>query len=508
MSSPTETKEVSVPQEPSRPSRFLLLKSLRAQLALWYGGLLAFTLLLLSLFTLLLLRQYLTSRADAALQTHASDTASAIAATLYAYETENPNRRPTQEIEQSFIDNTDLQSWGRYVQVINPYGNPVARSDALRTIPLPRIDEALQRGLQGKPHFDTVTKLGEYPFRIATVPVVMGDRVPYLVQVGASVEGVDTALNRASNILLILTPSVFLIALLGGWFLVGRALKPVDDMTQAALTIESKRLDVRIVPPRSDNEISRLATALNAMLARLDHSFRQIERFTADASHELKTPLTSVRGEAEVALMGEHTPEEYRATLNSIIDEVDRLTSIVNNLLLLSRADAEQVLLRQEPLSLDEVAMQVYEKLEPIAHKRKVRLEMAEMEEVNMRGDALWLQQLLRNLLQNGINYTPEGGSVTLSVLNREQEGRHWGILEIRDTGVGIPQEHIPHLFDRFYRVDAARSRDQGGSGLGLNIVAWVAEAHGGTISVQSTVGVGTTFTVQLPIEAPAEEVS
>lgn len=504
MNSPAETNDVSVPVETKRPSPFPILRSLRAQLAIWYGGLLAFTLLLLSLFTLLLLRQYLTSRADTALQNHASDTASAIAATLYAYETESPNRPPTREIEQSFIDNTDLQSWGRYVQVITPYGNPVARSDALRTIPLPRLDEALQSGLQGKAHFDTVTKLGEYPFRIVTAPVVMGDHIPYLVQVGASVEGVDTALTRASNILLILTPSVFIIALLGGWFLVGRALKPVDDMTQAALTIESKRLDVRIIPPRSDNEISRLATALNAMLARLDHSFRQIERFTADASHELKTPLTSVRGEAEVALMGEHTSEEYRSTLNSIIDEVDRLTSIVNNLLLLSRADADQVRLRQEPLSLDEVAMEVYEKMEPIAHKRRVNLDMVTMEEVNILGDTLWLQQLLRNLVQNAINYTPEGGSVFLSVQNHERDGTPWGVLEVRDTGVGIPEEHLPHLFDRFYRVDAGRSRDQGGSGLGLNIVRWVAESHGGTIAVKSIVGVGTTFTISIPAQSPS----
>jgi heavy metal sensor kinase len=493
--------ENPLPQTPKPRPSLPLLKSLRAQLALWYGGLLALTLLLLSLFTLLLLRQYLTSRADTALQTHAKDTATAISAMLYAYQTENPNLAPTPDIEQAFINNSDLQSWGRYVQVINPYGNPVARSDALRTVPLPRLDEALQSGLQGQIRFDTVTKLGEYPVRVVTVPVQMPDKIPYLVQVGASVEGVDTALTRASNLLLILTPSVFFVALLGGWLLVGRSLKPVDDMTQAALAIESKRLDVRIVSPRTDNEISRLASALNAMLARLDTSFRQIERFTADASHELKTPLTSMRGVAEVALMGKKEPEEYEQVLYSIIQEVDRLTAIVNNLLLLSRADADQVRLRQEPLSLDELALEIFEKMEPLARQKNIRLDIAEMEEVNLLGDSLWLNQLLRNLLQNAINYTPEGGSVLLSIKYEPATEPPYAVIGVQDTGVGIPKEHIPHLFDRFYRVDSGRSRDQGGSGLGLNIVRWVTEAHQGTVHVESEVGKGTTFTVRLPAQ-------
>ncbi len=481
--------------------RLPFLRSLRAQLALWYGGILAFTLLLLSGFTLLLLRQYLTSRADAALELHATDTARTIAATLYRYNTENPGRPPSPDIEKSFIDNNDLQSWGRYVQIINPYGNPVARSDALKTIPLPRLDEALQDGLNTKTRFDTVRKLGEYPVRIVTVPVVMGRAVPYLVQVGASVEGVDTALTRAANLLLILTPSVFLIALLGGGTLVGRALKPVDDMTQAALTIESRRLDVRIVPPRTDNEISRLASALNEMIARLDTSFRQIERFSADASHELKTPLTTIRGEAEVALMGTKTPEEYKQTLQSIIEETERLSAIVTNLLLLARADANQVKLRQEEVALDEIAMSAYEGVEPLARRKHITLNIAEMDETPLRGDSLWLQQLAANLLQNAVNYTPEGGSVTLSVRREESEKGVFAVLAVQDTGQGIPQEHLAHIFDRFYRVDTGRSREQGGSGLGLNIVRWIAESHGGTIAVISQVGKGSTFTVHLPIQ-------
>ncbi|HZP83832.1 MAG TPA: heavy metal sensor histidine kinase [Chthonomonadaceae bacterium] len=477
-------------------------RSLRAQLALWHGGLLALTLLLLSAFTYVLLRQFLNSRADAALETYAETTAKNIAAILYHQETLHPG---TPLDEKQFVSNDDLQSWGRYVQVINPYGQKVAYSDALRTLSLPVSNETMIRGFQQhKPAtFETEYNLGEYPVRIVTVPVQMGNKVPYLVQVGASVEGVEAALQRAAVILLVLTPSIFLIALLGGWWLVGRALKPVDDMTQAALSIESKHLDLRLVPPRTDNEIGRLAAALNEMIARLDKSFRQIERFSADASHELKTPLTSIRGEAEVALMSDLSPEEYRKTLRSIVEETERLSSIVNNLLLLSRADADQVRLKQEPLSLDEVALAAYEPMERLARRKNITLDIEAMDSVRLRGDSLWLGQLITNLLHNAINYTPEGGSVVLSLTHvpdpNALDGPGCAVLSVRDTGPGIPAEHLPHIFDRFYRVDSGRSRDQGGSGLGLNIARWIAESHGGQISVASEVGKGTTFTVRLP---------
>jgi len=308
---------------------------------------------------------------------------------------------------------------------------------------------------------------------------------------------------------------------------VGRALKPVDEMTRTALSIESKHLDLRLSPPQTDNEIGRLAGALNEMIARLDKSFRQIERFSADASHELKTPLTTIRGEAEVALMSDLPPEGYHQTLRSIIEETERLSFIVNNLLLLSRADADQVRLKHEPVALHEIAMAAYEPMARLAHRKNITLDIDAMEEVNLRGDALWLQQLITNLLVNAINYTPEGGCVALSLIQEdiEEEGAPAeaqkrrekklegaegatpaptaiAVLAVRDTGPGIPAEHLPYLFDRFYRVDSGRSRDQGGSGLGLNIAHWIAESHGGQIAVASEVGKGTTFTVRLPVFA------
>ena len=498
-----------------------MIRSLRAQLALWGGVILAITLMALAGFTYFLMKQVLTSRADADLLNYADKTSRFIASKIYRYQTEQAGvgqaQRPKfKDIEKEFIDETS--SWGRFVQVDDRDGKYVISSDALKTKHFNDNPETRQRllSLQSRSALEDLPVA--YSMRVATVPVRMGNQIPYLVRVGAPVEGVEEAINRVSTLLLFLTPSIFIIALLGGWLLVGRSLKPVDEMTRAALSIESKRLDVRLTPKRSDDEIGRLATALNEMIARLDRSFKQIERFSADASHELKTPLTTIRGEAEVALMSPGISDDLKQSFRSIIEETERLSEIVTNLLLLARTDADQVRLKQEPVALHEVAMQAYEPMERLARRKSILLDIAEMEEAEIRGDALWLQQLITNLLHNAINYTPEGGSVTLSLAlgfseeplsppqstgksnnATNQTRKSYAELSVSDTGPGIPEEHLSHIFDRFYRVDSGRSRDQGGSGLGLNIVKWIAESHGGTISVRSVVGTGTIFAVRFP---------
>ena len=485
-----------------------MIRSLRAQLALWHGGLLALTLILLASLIYLMLRQVLSSLADAALEDYADKTARNVAAELYKAETLAPKRarspdeqrRLDDEAVKSFLDATI--AWGRFVQIDDVRGRPVAVADALRSKHFPDQPDTRNRILSHQARVTFETLSDPYQMRVVTIPVEMGPRISYLVRVGAPVEGVEEAIRRVSALLLVLTPSIFVIALAGGWILVGRSLKPVDEMTRAALSIESRRLDVRLVPPRTDNEIGRLASALNEMIARLDRSFRQTERFTADASHELKTPLTTIRGEAEVALMGDLRPEQTRATLLSIVEETERLSEIVNNLLLLSRADADQVRLKHEPVALDQIAMQAYEPMERLAHRKTITLDIAAMEEITLSGDGLWLHQLITNLLHNAINYTPEGGKATLSLV---REG-DTAVLKVWDTGPGIPPQDLPHIFDRFYRVDSGRSRDQGGSGLGLNIARWVVESHGGVLSVESVLGEGATFIARLPISSSVAE--
>jgi heavy metal sensor kinase len=464
-------------------------RSLRARLALWHAGLLGLTLLALAALTYVLLLRMLHSRSDAELERYAEVTAKNIAADLFRASVEGPT-------EPRFIAD-DPHTWGRYVQVVDARGSVVRRSDALASRPLPVSAETLLRAQRGKTTFETIEGLGEHPVRVVTVPVQMGARVPYLVQAGLSLEGIEGTLQRASLILVVLTPSVFLVALIGGWSLVGRALRPVEELTRTALEMESRSLSRRLVPPVSDDEIGRLAGAFDTMIARLERSFRQVQQFSADASHELGTPLTAIRGEAEVALMRPLTPEQYQRALRSILESAQRMSCIIEDLLMLARLENDRAV-RRESVTLDDLLLAVYELHEPLARRGGLTLEIVEAQEATVLGDPLWLQQMMANLVNNAIKYTPASGRVALSLIREAAEA----VLTVTDTGAGIALEHLPYIFDRFYRVDSGRSRDSGGSGLGLSIVQWVAEAHGGRVEVTSVPGKQTRFTVRLPLHS------
>jgi heavy metal sensor kinase len=452
----------------------------------------ALTLLALAGFTYVLLIRFLHSRSDAALLEYADNTARQIALTLYQ-DGASPGWRGGKT--PNFLSN-DIRNWGRYIQVVNREGRLLEVSDGLRSHHLPIHSDALRRGLRGEKTLETVPNLGEHPVRIVTVPVQMGNRVPFLVQAGTSLEGVEAALQRAGWILLILTPSVLLVALVGGWLLVGRALRRVDDLTRTALDIQSTNLERRIHHAGPDDEIGRLAQAFDQMISRLDRSFQQVRQFSADASHELKTPLTAIRGEAEVALMGELTPEEYRRCVHSILESAERMSEIVESLLLLARADSGQTLIRRDPVELGGLLLEVVERLEPFAQRHGVSLLVEEVEDLTVPGDRLWLNQVLTNLIGNGAKYTPAGGTVTVALRPDGERAE----LTVRDTGIGIPPEHLSHIFDRFYRVDQGRARSAGGTGLGLSITRWAVEAHGGEIGVESVLGEGSKFRVLLPL--------
>ncbi|MFN3650491.1 MAG: ATP-binding protein [Armatimonadota bacterium] len=485
------------------------LRGLRAQLCAWHAGLMALTLVALAGLTYVLLIGVLHSRADAALREHADASARQIATRLYRLETQaamtgRPFTPRAAEAGQPFFLTNELRSWGRYVQVVDPQGNVYERSDGLNSHPLPVTPDALRRGLQGLTTIETIPGLAEHPVRIVTVPVRMGERIPFLVQAGTSLEGVEAALQRAGWVLILLTPLVFLLALAGNWLVIGRTLRRVDDLTRTALDIQGSNLRRRIEHPGADDEIGRLARAFDQMIARLDRSFQQVRQFSADASHELKTPLTVIRGEAEVALRRPASPEEYQRSLRTILDSAERMSEVVESLLLLARADSGQALIRREPVELSSLTVATVEDVEPLARRQGVMVEFEEVDDVTISGDPLWLRQVLVNLVSNGIKYTPAGGTVTVSL--RREDGT--ALLEVRDTGIGIPEAHLPHIFDRFYRVDEGRARTAGGAGLGLSITRWAVEAHDGEISVDSEAGRGSTFRVRLPAapEAAADE--
>jgi heavy metal sensor kinase len=331
------------------------------------------------------------------------------------------------------------------------------------------------------------------------MPVTEDGKMVGLVQVGSSLEGVEEALDQLLLILLIAVPAALLVASTGGLFLANKALRPVDEITQIARRIGSGDLSQRIRIKRANDELGRLASTFNEMIAKLEESFREVKRFTADASHELKTPLTILRGEVEVGLKRKRTLKEYQRILVSNLEEVNRMSRIVEDLLTLSRADMGELTMEREEIELSSLVREVWEDLQIMAQEKGIQLKFTDDGFTKVEGDPLYLRQLILNLAENGLKYTSPGGKVELNVKGDRDQGLV--NLFVSDTGVGIAKKDLKRVFDRFFRVDKARSRETGGTGLGLSICQWIAHAHDGQIGVQSKVGTGSTFTVTLPLK-------
>ncbi|HEU4334169.1 MAG TPA: ATP-binding protein, partial [Candidatus Eisenbacteria bacterium] len=318
----------------------------------------------------------------------------------------------------------------------------------------------------------------------------------YRVVFGLEEERVGRRLNRMLLFFAVFIPALLLIAWYVGRVFVRGALSPVDTLRKQAESIQRSNLSQRVPIPRTRGEIRDLAITLNDMLGRLERAFDQVNAFTSNASHALKTPRANLRGEIELALEREADVAAYQRLLASGAEEVSRMTHIVDNLLLLAQLDSKQAILRRDPVDLGEVAKQAAAELEPIGADKGVTVRGAMLEPgVKVSGDEVALRRVFMNLLENGVKYGRKGSEVKVTVWREGPSAR----VEIADTGVGIPAESLPHLFDRFYRVDRGMSRSPVGHGLGLSITRSLVEAHGGTITVASREGVGTTFHVTLP---------
>jgi len=363
---------------------------------------------------------------------------------------------------------------------------------------LPLSKEALNNASRGLSTYETLKGLGEYPVRVLTMPVIEGGRAVNLIQVGMSLQGVTETRIRFLLVLALLLPIGLLLAGSGGLLLARRALEPVDRMTEAARRISAEHLSERVEETGTYDELDRLAKTFNEMLSRLDAAFSQIRRFSADASHELQTPITILKGELEVTLRSPRTPEEYQATLKSSLEEVNRIAQLVEGLLLLHRAEAGVLRMDRRQVDLGHLLEEVYGQLQAAAQSRLVELRLGPIASAPAQGDRELFRRLLLNLADNAIKYTPPKGIVTLSL---QREGK-WASLSVSDAGIGIPREEQERIFQPFYRTAEARSRDERGTGLGLAIARSIAMAHGGTIQVQSTPGQGSTFSALIPIDS------
>jgi heavy metal sensor kinase len=318
---------------------------------------------------------------------------------------------------------------------------------------------------------------------------------PYTVQVAAPTDEMEEALSGFGWVLVVLAPAVLLVAAGGGWWMSRRALAPVDQITEAARAVGEQNLGRRLPVPPAQDELRRLSETLNEMLARIESAFRRVTEFTADASHELRTPVALIRTTAELALRKTRGPEEYRQALDEVHAESVRTTELIENLLTLARADAGKASLERRRLDLVGLVREVERQGEKLAGARSLEFQ-AELPEhaVEVVGDAAALRRVLLIILDNAAKYTPAGG-ISLRVTNHGAEAA----VEVSDTGVGVSESELPRIFERFYRAEKSRSRDSGGAGLGLSIARWIVEAHGGSIDVRSKPQQGSTFTIRLP---------
>ena len=382
-------------------------------------------------------------------------------------------------------------AYGPQDQVLAVFtGEPAAES-------LPLTKAARGAALRGSASFETSGPVHGSAWRMLTF-AARDARMPYVVQVGMSLKSVTETLRRLVLTLIVSVPLLLAVLTVFGYFFIREAFQPVRRMVATVHGIRADDLSRRITDVESPDEIGELAATFNAMLGRIEHAFDEMRQFSSDAAHELKTPLTALRGEMEVALRKEREPAEYRTVLESGLEEAAKLERIVDDLLLLARTDAASGTPGNEPVAVDEVVLEAHEETRKLAERMGISLVLSDLDEVRIRGNALLLRRLLVNLIDNGIKYNRPGGNVSVT-LGLESEGNE-ARLVVEDTGIGIPAESLPHLFDRFYRVDKARSRDVGGTGLGLAIVKRVAEAHGGTVTAESTPGKGSRFTVVLPV--------
>ena len=295
-------------------------------------------------------------------------------------------------------------------------------------------------------------------------------------------------------------PASLILFSCGGWFLAGRALKPVDLITRTAQQISAENLSQRLEVVNPNDEIGRLATTFNTTLARLEDSFIRTRQFSVDVSHELRTPLTILRGETEVGLKWTREPEEFRQILQSNLEEINRMSGIIEYMLDLSRAEAGVLSLDLQELDLKDLLAEQVQSVRLLAREKHVNLVFEGNRSAFVKADEMRLRQVFRNLLDNAVQYTSAGGEVRLGV---DVAGSRVKV-SVLDTGIGIPAESLPKIFDRFYRVDKARNRAHGGSGLGLSLAKTFVEAHGGTIEVTSEPGKGSMFTVYLPLTGSA----
>lgn len=461
-----------------------MFNSVRTRLTLWYAGVLGVSLIAFAFLIYYAAASIFYQRQDEVLRSTAETVASA-----YMQELEEEQSIP----KANEVVLAEMVFPNRYVEVTDANGSVVAWSANLDrgvlSLPAATLAEARKQSIS----FAAINNL-----RVAVVPLSQTRDYGYAA-VAEPLSVVDAGLSRLRRDFIAGVPLVLLLASIGGYFLARKTLSPIALMNQQTQRVTAENLSDRLDVMNEHDELGGLATTINHLLARLEHSFKEQQRFVADASHELRTPLAVLRGETEVALSQTRTVDEYKASLSLIKDEAERLSHIVEDLFILARQPIDRPRMVKEPVSLNELVGECARAAQVLAAPKGLKVTVRAATDVTVDGDEELLQRMVLNLLDNAVKYTAVRGEIGIELASSNSDAR----IVVRDSGIGIPKEAQPHVFDRFYRVDKARSRAMGGAGLGLSIAHWIATAHGGRIMVESQAGRGSTFTVELPTSAP-----
>ncbi len=455
---------------------------IRWRLTLWFALILLAILVFSGLLLHVLLQRYLLTQVDNNLRVYSAR----IHGTLNPQEIPEP--LDYEVIHSKLPPINEFTSPGIYIQIIDENGKVLVKSSNLGEQQLPVNPSLIGQGFAGNVTIDTVAAGGSASVRVMVSPLYLKDQI-LVLEVAQSLTYVSTAMIQVRWALLASTLTALLLTTVLGGIIVRGALSPVSKVSRTARSIETgSDLSQRVSYKGPRDEIGELASTFDHMIEHLDRVFQSQRFFVADASHELRGPLTVIRGNLDL-LKRKLSQADRQESLRAIERESIRMSKIVDDLLLLAEVESGEPTLRQR-ISLKEIVLEEVERAKALAGKRKIVVERGE--DLTVRGDTQRLRQLLANLIDNAIKYTSEQGNITLSLFKAGESA----CLEVADDGIGIAPEHLIHIFDRFYRVDKARSRSGGGTGLGLAIVKGIAEQHGGRVAIVSEPGKGSTFTV------------
>ena len=462
-------------------------RSLRFRITAWYAGLLAGTLMVFGASVYLGLERYL----DGALQRTLVSECRAIATELLSQLPAKDTAWLATEINEAYAPEVN----GRFIRVVRTGVGVVYLSAAPKdgTFDPSRIPFPSDKEMDGarKLRFEAGNRL-----LLSSMEFTAYDGSRFLVESGAPYNQIEVVLHGLLLTLAIYMPFVVSLAVTGGYWLMRRSLEPVDEITKRAEGITSTNLSERLPVIQTGDELERLSISLNRMIERLDDAFQHNNRFSADASHELRTPLTILQLELEGIAQNYRRDDSLGDQIGSALEETHRMSRIVESLLTISRLDAGEVKMDKARLDVGELAASTANEMTLLAEEKSIRLHTHVTRGVYVEGDRTRLQQVMVNLIDNAIKYTQEGGKVEINVGSEARSA----VLEVSDNGPGIPSYALPHVFERFYRADKARSRANGGAGLGLSIVKAICAAHNADVKVSSHEGSGSCFRVELPL--------